>query len=144
MTEQDFLTKIKERNVTCALAATPGQINLVNLNLQKIRAAMLPSYMISIYQKYGGMKLGSGYIFGPTEFASSSKYPTPNIFQINSDLTNIPSIRGKTIFGRNDLFWFAFDSFGTCFMLDNLGLSILRQYDDPYRAILDCLMGGKI
>ena len=144
MNEQEFLTKLSERNVLFAPAATVGQINLTNLNLQQIRAAMLPNYMINLYQKYGGMKLGTGYIFGPNEFTRSSKYPTPSIFQINSELTNISHLRGKTIFGRNDLFWFAFDSFGTCVMLDNLRLGILRKYDDPYRAMLDCLMGGKI
>jgi hypothetical protein len=51
---------------------------------------------------------------------------------------------GKTVFGRNDLFWFAFDTMGTCYMLDNLTLSILRKYDDPHRAIIDCLVVGKI
>lgn len=144
MNEQEFLTKLSERNVIFAPAATGGQINLTNINLQQIRAAMLPNYMINLYQKYGGMKLGTGYIFGPNKFTRSSKYPTPSIFQINSELTNISHLRGKTIFGRNDLFWFAFDSFGTCVMLDNLRLGILRKYDDQYRAMLDCLMGGKI
>ena len=144
MTEQEFFIKARERNVIFAPAATVGQINLTNINLQKIRAAMLPAYMINIYQKCSGMRPGAGYIFGPNEFNRSPKYPTPNIFQINSDLTNIANIRGKTIFGRNDLFWFAFDSFGTCYLLDNLNLGTLRKYDDPYRAILDCLLGGRV
>ena len=51
---------------------------------------------------------------------------------------------GKTIFGMNDLFWFAFDTNGQCMMLDNLTLSTLRKYDDPYQAMLDCLIVGKI
>lgn len=144
MTEQEFISKIIDRDVILAPAATVGQINLTNINLQKIRAAVLPNYMISLYQKYGGMHLGAGYIYGPNEVNRAPKYPIPNIFQINSELTGIAHIRGKTIFGRNDLFWFAFDSFGTCFMLDNLSLGILRTYDDPYRAMLDCLFGGKI
>ena len=144
MTEQEFFTKLQERNVTFAPPATNGQINLTNINLQKIRAAMLPAYMMNLYQKYGGMRLGSGYIFGPNESARTAKYPIPNIFQINSDLGNIPQMRGKTVFGRNDLFWFAFDAFGTCFLLDNLTLRVLRKYDDPYRAIMDCLLGGRI
>ena len=144
MTEQELLTKLQERNVIFAPPATVGQINIVNLNLQTIKAAMLPNYMLNLYQKHGGMHLGNGYIFGPNEIERVPKYPIPNIFQINSDITNINSLRGKTIFGRNDLFWFAFDSFGVCFMLDNLSLGVLRKYDDPYRAIFDCLMGGKI
>ena len=60
------------------------------------------------------------------------------------NLSNIATIRGKTVFGRNDLFWFAFDAFGTCYMLDNLNLRVLKKYDDPYRAMLDCLIVGKI
>lgn len=144
MTEQEFFTKLHDRNVIFAPPATIGQINLTNLNLQKIRAAMLPNYMVNIYQQSGSLRLGAGYIFGPNEFKRPPKYPTPNIFQINSELTNILHLRGKTIFGRNDLFWFAFDSFGTCFLLDNLNLGILRQYENPYRAIFDCLLGGRM
>ena len=43
-----------------------------------------------------------------------------------------------------DLFWFAFDAFGNCFMLDNTNLNCLRQYDDAYRAMTDCLVAGKL
>lgn len=144
MTEQEFINKLNDCNVIFAPAAIAGTISLINLNLQKIRAAMIPTYMTNLYQKYGGMRLGAGYIFGPNEVERAPKYPIPNIFQTNSELTNIPELRGKTVFGRNDLFWFAFDSFGTCYMLDNLNLRVLRKYDDPYRAMLDCLLGGKI
>jgi hypothetical protein len=48
------------------------------------------------------------------------------------------------VFGRNDLFWFAFDAFGTCFMLDNTALRPLRKYDDPWRALTDCMIVGKM
>ena len=66
-----------------------------------------------------------------------------DIVSINRELSGIKKLRGLTLFGRNDLFWFAFDSFGTCMMLDNLNLGVLRKYDNPYRAMSDCLLGGK-
>ena len=144
MTENELLKILAERGAIFAPAVSIGQINLTNINLQKIRAAMLPKYMSDLYQNCGGISLGSGYIFGPLDVKRGNKYPVPNILQINQDLTNIDALRGKTIFGRNDLFWFAFDTVGNCMMLDNLNLSVLRQYEDPYRAIFECIIGGKI
>ena len=143
MTEQDFLQDMQNRGATLASAAPDGQTSITNINLQKIRAAMLPSFMIDLYKQCNGIKLGNGYIFGSAEFGKAGKYPVPSIVQINRDLTNLASMRGKTVFGRNDLFWFAFDTLGTCFMLDNTNLKVLRKYDDPYRAMTDCLLGGK-
>ena len=66
------------------------------------------------------------------------------ILKVNDDIAPLGKTVGKTIFGRNDLFWFAFDAFGTFYMLDNLTLTPLRRYDDAYRAITDCLISGKI
>ncbi|MBO7508965.1 MAG: hypothetical protein J6T57_01670 [Alphaproteobacteria bacterium] len=144
MTEQDLLNTLNERGAIFAPPSTAGQINLTNMNLQKIRAAIIPSFLSNLYQKCGGINLGSGYIFGPNEVNRGTKYPIPNILQINQDLTNIQTLRGKTVFGRNDLFWFTVNAFGKCTMVDNLNLGSLRQYDDPYRAIFECLVGGKI
>ena len=143
MTQQEFLKAMSERGAKFAPPVSPGQLNITNINLQKLRIAMLPTYMLNLYQSCGGIKLDNGYIFGPLEIKYSNKYPVPNIIQINENLTNIAGINGRTVFGRNDLFWFAFDSFGACVMLDNLNLNILRRYDDPYRALTDCLIGGK-
>ena len=143
MTEQDFLQDMQNRGATLAPAGPSGQISIANINLQKIRAAMLPSFMSELYKQCNGIKLGNGYIFGLAEFGIPGKYPVPSIIGINQELTNISTLRGKTIFGRNDLFWFAFDAFGVCFMLDNTNLKVLRKYDDPYRAMTDCLVGGK-
>ena len=139
-----LLESLKKHDAFFAPAVPGGQIAILNMNLQKIRAATLPSEFIKFYQICGGIKLGNGYIFGPSEFKMGRTHPVPNILQINQELTNIASLRGKTIFGRNDLFWFAFDALGTCTMLDNLGLQTLRKYDDIYRAIYECLAGGKI
>lgn len=145
MTCNEFLTLVKSRNALIMPSVTAGQITVVNTHLQRMRAAMLPSYMIELYTATGGINIGTGYIFGPDDVKYNAKsYPVPSILKINQDIASIPAMRGKTVFGRNDLFWFAFDAFGTCYMLDNLSLRPLRKYDDPFRAMTDCLAAGKI
>lgn len=143
MTKEEFLSNMKKHGATFAAAETQQNIDLANTTLQKIQAAMLPAFIINLYKEVGGINLGNGYIFGPTEFSVNNKFPVPDIVQVNKDLSDINRMRGKTVFGRNDLFWFAFDSFGTCMMLDNMTLNVLRQYDDPYKALTDCLIAGK-
>ena len=144
MTCNEFLSAIKSRGAHIMPPATPNQIALTNTALQQRRCAMLPAFMSELYQQTGGINLGNGYIFGPNEIPQGLRYPAPTILAINEDMANTPQVSGKTIFGRNDLFWFAFDAFGTCYMLDNLTLSPLRKYDDPYRALTDCLIAGKL
>lgn len=145
MTREEFLSTIKSRGAILAPGVDMGKITIVNTALQRYRAAMLPMYMIDLYTAIGGINMGSGYIFGPTEEKyNNTTYPIPSIITINQEIANIPSMRAKTVFGQNDLFWFCFDSFGTCFMLEKLTLKPLRKYNDPYRALLDCLAGGKI
>ena len=143
MTLEEFLSSMKKNGANFAEPSTRKDINLANITLQKIQAAMLPSFIIKLYEQVGGINLGNGYIFGPTEFSINGKFPVPDIAQVNKDLSGITRMRGKTVFGRNDLFWFAFDSFGACMMLDNMTLNILRQYDDSYKALTDCLIAGK-
>lgn len=145
MTCNEFLTIIKSHGASIMPPVTAGQITLANTYLQRMRAAMLPSYMTELYSMAGGINIGTGYIFGPTDVKYNAKsYPVPSIMTINQDIASISAMRGKTVFGRNDLFWFAFDAFGTCYMLDNLSLRPLRKYDDPFRAMTDCLAAGKI
>lgn len=144
MTTTEFLSAIKSRGAIIAPPADVSTITLANTNLQNFQAAMLPAFIIDLYKSTGGINLGNGYIFGPTEFQIGNNFPTPSIVDVNKDISNIKSMRGKTVFGRNDLFWFAFDSFGACFMLDNLTLKPIRKYDDVYRALTDCLIAGKI
>ena len=144
MTQQEFLDLINKHNATLAPAPDTDKIGIINMNLQQIHAALVPPFLQNLYRVCGGIIMGRGYILGPTEVQSGIQHPVPSIFQINQELTNIPKMRGKTLFGRNDLFWFIFDAFGKCTMLDNVGLKTLRQYDDPYHAMLDCLVGGKL
>jgi len=139
-----LIESLKKHGAFFAPAVPSSQMTILNMNLQKIHAAMLSIEFIKFYQICGGIKLGNGYIFGPNEFKTGATHPIPSILQINQELTNISTLRGKTVFGRNDLFWFTFDTTGTCAMTDNIGLGILRKYDDIYRAIYECVAGGKI
>ena len=144
MTTTEFLSLIKSRGATIFPAANKINLTIVNADLQNIRAAMLQPFMLDLYANCSGITLGSACIFGAIEIDRGIKYPLPDIKKINKDMAGNKNLFGKTIFGRNDLFWFAFDVNGTCFMLDNLTLSVLKKYDDPYRAMLDCLIIGKI
>lgn len=139
----EFLSLLKSQNALVSPGVAPNAITLVNTSLQQMRAAILPQFMIDLYTQCGAINLGSGYIFGPQNVSRGIKHPIPDIVTINSELIGIPQMHAKTLFGRNDLFWFAFDSFGTCYMLGNTNLDILRKYDDPYRAMTDCLVAGK-
>lgn len=144
MTTQEFLSAIKSRGAIFAPPATINQITFTNTTLQQRRHAMLPQTFIDLFTTTGGINLGNGYIFGPNEIARNGLYPIPSIVQVNDDIAPYGKTTGKTIFGRNDLFYFAFDVFGTCYLLDNLTLNPLRRYDDMYRALTDCLIAGKI
>jgi hypothetical protein len=144
MTTNEFLSLVKSRGATIFPPASETAITFANTELQNIRAAMLPAFMFDLYKHCSGITLGSACIFGTSEIQRGIKYPLPSIEKINHDMIGNKNLFGKTVFGINDLFWFAFDANGTCFMLDNLTLSVLRKYDDPYRAMVDCLIIGKV
>ncbi len=144
MTISEFLSFIKSRGAIIFPAVAQTEIAFANTKLQNMRAAMLQTFMLDLYANCSGITLGSGCIFGPVEIQRGIKYPIPSIEKVNHDMMGNKNLFGKTIFGRNDLFWFAFDVNGNCFMLDNLTLSVLKKYDDPYRAMIDCLIVGKI
>lgn len=144
MNIDEFLSSMKSNGASFTQPVAENLITMASSNLQSIRAATFPPFITELYKKTGSVNLGDAYIFGPEEITIGRKFPTPSILQINREFSNIPQMRGKTIFGRNDLFLFAFDAFGTCFMLDNLSLKTLRKYDDPFRAITDCLIVGKM
>ena len=143
MNTPEFLSSLKSRGATIYPAASKRDVELANGALQSRRCAMFPSIFIDLYKHASAINLGNGYIFPPIEVSRNVHFPIPSIVDININLPNNPNLRGKTIFGRNDLFWFAFDAFGTFYMLDNLTLRILRKYDDPYRAMTDCIIAGK-
>lgn len=140
----EFLSSMQSRGAKIFPPQKTININMVNTNLQNMRIAILPGFMQDFYKHCSGITLGGACIFGLSEIDRGIKYPLPSIIQINKDMAGNKFLSGKTVFGRNDLFWFAFDVFGNCFMLDNITLTPLRKYDDPYRAITDCLIAGKI
>ena len=139
----EFLSIMKSRGAHTAPGASARTITLLNSALRERRYAMLPKFMIDLYERCGGLNMGNGYIFGPTEILYSGTYPTPSLESVNNDFSMLNKTRGQTIFGRNDLFWFAFDAFGNFYMLDNLTLTPLRKYDDAYKCMFDCLIAGK-
>lgn len=143
MNTNEFLSLLKSRGAIIYPAASRRDIELANNALQSRRCAMLPPIFSDLYSRASAINLGNGYIFGPIEVPRGVHFPIPSIIDININLPSAPTIRGKTIFGRNDLFWFAFDAFGSFYMLENLTLRVLRKYDDPYRAMTDCLIAGK-
>ena len=143
MNMNEFISSMKSRGAIIFPPATTRDITLANNALQSRRCAMFPAIFNELYQTASSINLGNGYIFGPFEVSRGNKYPIPSIVDINVELSILGTLRGKTIFGRNDLFLFAFDAFGAFYMLDNLGLRVLRKYDDPYRALSDCLIAGK-
>lgn len=144
MTLQEFITTIKSKGALIWGPSNTRAIEFANSNLQQKKCAMIPNQIISLYMQTAGINLGSGYMFGLTELPNGVNFPIPDIVHINQDLQNIPSLKNKTVFARNDLFWFAFDAFGTYYMLNNINGNVLRKYDDAYRALYDCLMGGKL
>ena len=143
MTVNEFISAITQRGAQTTAPATEQQITLLNAALRQNRFAMLPRAMIDLYAITGSLNLDTGYIFGPIEIMRNGVFPIPDILTINNDIAPLGKTSGMTIFGRNDLFWFAFNVFGQFFMLDNLTLKPLRKYDDPYRAMIDCLIAGK-
>ena len=143
MNTNEFLSLIKSRGATVYPATAARDITLANNALQARRCAMFPAIFTDLYKSASAINLGNGYIFGPVECVRGTRFPIPSVVEINLEMAGNNALHGKTIFGRNDLFWFAFDAFGTFYMLDNLNLRILRKYDDPYRAMSDCLIAGK-
>jgi len=144
--ETEFLLNIKQKGATIADSVDTQQtyISIANTNLQTMRCAMLPNFLINLYMHINGIYLGSACIFGPIETTREIDYPLSSIVDINKSFMGNTKLMGKTIFGRNDLFLFATDALGTCYMLDNTTLSVLRTYDNPYKAMLDCIIIGKI
>ena len=147
MTKEEFLSWAKTAGAVMLPTVTDAQIAPLQNTLQQMQAAMMPMAFIDFYKTIaGGMLLGDAHIFGLAEATrgKQSIYFIPGILQVNRDIGGLPQMRGKTVFGRNGLFWFAFDAFGNCFMLNNMTLMPMRQYEDIYKALSDCLAVGKI
>jgi len=147
MTRDEFISELTSRGAVLLPTAPDYAIELARNALQQMRAAMIPQTLSDIYKNIaGGIILGDANIFAPENTARARRnYEIPSLVQINREISGLPGVTGKTVFGRNQMFWFAFDAFGNFYMLNILNLNILREYRaDAYRAILDCLAVGKI
>lgn len=147
MTKEEFLSWIKSSGAVMLPTSTNNEIAQTQNGLQQMKAAIIPITLTDFYKNTaGGILLGDAQIFGLSEIKRDKTgiYYIPSILQVNRDFSGFSHMRGKTIFGRNGLFWFAFDAFGTCFMLNNITLTPMRQYEDIFKAISDCLAVGKI
>lgn len=147
MTLEEFLSWVKSAGATMVPTANDSDIAQTQNALQQIQAAMIPLALTDFYKNTAGaVLLGDATIFGPMEIKrdDTNIYYIPSILQVNRDVAALPVGRGRTIFGRNSMFWFAFDAFGNCFMLNNVTLAPMRQYEDVFKAMSDCLAVGKI
>ncbi len=147
MTKEEFLAWAKSAGATMAATASDVDIAQTQNSLQQVQAAMIPLGLTDFYKNTAGaVLLGDATIFGPMEIKrdGANIYYIPSILQVNRDAAALPVGRGRTIFGRNSMFWFAFDAFGNCFMLNNVTLTPMRQYEDIFKAMSDCLAVGKI
>ncbi|MCL2748811.1 MAG: hypothetical protein FWE50_01930 [Alphaproteobacteria bacterium] len=148
MPKEEFLSLMKNSGAIMLPVVTDEEIGVTRTSLQQLQAAIIPMAFIDFYKNVaGGIILGDAEVFGLSEFKRETPqiaYFVPSILQIGREFSGFPQMRGKTIFGRNGLFWFAFDAFGNCFMLSNVNLAPLRKYEDIYKAISDCLAVGKI
>ncbi|MFQ6777923.1 MAG: hypothetical protein ACLRFI_01330 [Alphaproteobacteria bacterium] len=142
MTQQEFFSVIKSKGARIWGPINQKAIEYTNIHLQQNQFAALPTFMIDFYKQTSGINLGSAYIFGPSELPNGNHIPIPNIIEINKNLSSV--LKNQTIFGRNDLFLFSFDSFGICYMLNNTNLKVLKKYDDPIKSLYDCLIIGKL
>jgi hypothetical protein len=147
MTREEFLSWAKSSGAVALPKAADLEILQTKSGLQQMKAAIIPPVLEDFYKTgAGGMFLCDAYIFGITEEirVSQNTYHIPSLLQVNREISNLAQMRGKTAFGRNSLFWFAFDAFGNFFMLSNTALAPVRQYGDIYKAMVDCLAVGKI
>ena len=148
MTKEEFLSLLKNAGAIVLPVATEREVAAAQMTLQQLRAAMLPAAFTDFYKTVaGGIILGDAHIFGLSDIArgGASPYIMPSVLTVNREISGWAQTAGKTVFGRNGLFWFAFDAFGNCFMLSNLILAPMREYKgDIFKAMSDCLAVGKI
>lgn len=147
MNTNDFISLLQTNCAILLPVSSARTLELTQNNLQNMRIAMIPMDLLEIYKNVaGGIILGDANIFGPDKYDRvPADYELPDMVSVNRELSGNKSLSGKTIFGRNQMFWFAFDAFGRFYMLDVLTMRPLRDYGtDAVRAITDCLMFGKI
>ena len=141
----DKINYLKESGAAFLPAANFRALELANAALQQMRAAVLPKEIADFYMEYGGAILGDACVFPPDDTSRPERnYVVPGIVKINRDLADIQTLRGKTVWGRNQIYIFSADVGGGIYMHDALTLTVLRKYGDFAAALTDCLLVGKI
>ena len=120
-------------------------LELANAAFQQMKASVLPKSLGDFYLAFGGAVLGDACVF-PVEdsMRPHRNYELPGIVKINRDMVRFQVLRGKTVWGRNQIYIFSADVIGNLYMHDVLTLQVLRKYTDFYAALTDCLLVGKI
>ena len=120
-------------------------LELANAAFQHMRASVLPKSLADFYLEYDGAFLGDGIVF-PLEDKERPQrnYAVSGIVGINRALSTFGPLRGKTVWGRNQIYMFSADVIGGIYMHDALTFQVLRKYGDFGAALADCLLVGKI
>ena len=139
----DKIEYLKGSGAVFLPAGNSRALELANAAFQQMKASILPQMLMDFYLSHSGAILGDAVVF-PTEETTRANHSIPGIVQINRDLSVFPSLRGKTVWGRNTLYLFSVDVTGTMYMHDVLTLQILRKYADFSAALSDCLLVGKV
>ncbi|MDR1826195.1 MAG: hypothetical protein LBQ49_00715 [Rickettsiales bacterium] len=143
MTEK--LNYLKESGAVFFPPATSRALELANAAFQQMRASVLPKFFADFYLQYGGALLGDACVF-PIEDKErpDRSYTIPGIVKINRDLAAFRTLRGKTVWGRNQMYVFSCDVLDNLYMHDVMTLQVLRKYGDLASALTDCMLVGKI
>lgn len=120
-------------------------LELANAAFQQMKASVLPKSVYDFYMSFGCAILGDAYVFPVEEISRTARnYTIPSIVKINREFSGIQILRGKTVWGRNQMYIFSCDVIGFLYMHDVLTLQVLRKYDNLDAALTDCLLIGKI
>ena len=141
-----FIERMNQIGATPLPRCSDRAVDLAQSALQQMRAAMMPQALTHMYKNIsGGYLLGDAVIFGLEEiYRAEASYSLPGLLDINREISGYANMRGRTLLGRNSLFWLYFDAFGKYYMADNVNMNVLREYVDMSRAIEDCLIVGKL
>lgn len=143
MNTEDIISFAKSKGAELTNAADQNSLIKVNSNLSFIHKAILPKFINNLYKYTNSILLGNSCIYG-TEDIKNSRYFIPSILNVNRDFQIYDKLGEKTIFGRNDLFLFCFDTLSNCYMLDNITFNTVKSYTEPEQALYDCIAIGTI
>lgn len=143
MNIEKIISFAKSKDAELSPVVSQSSLTRVNNNLSFLHKATLPKFINDLYKYTGSILLGNSCIYG-AENVKSSRYFIPSILNVNRDFQMYNKLGEKTIFGRNDLFLFCFDTLSNCYMLDSISFNIIKSYTQPELALYDCIAIGII